>query len=123
MGARINFIFDDGSESLPVLYSHWGANSWNRDLSQAFDHAKARLGDEQYWVRMVISYLLKNELMSATGFGIYAISRAELSADCFHDSVIHIDIHGRKVHELDTGESLEISDSGRLVQNYEVVSL
>jgi hypothetical protein len=123
MGARINFIFDDGSESLPVLYSHWGANSYVRDLSLAFDHASARWGDEQYWVRMVVSYLLKNELMNATGYGIYAISRAELSADCFHDSVVHIDIHGRAVHSLDTGESMEISDSGKLLQNFEVVSL
>jgi hypothetical protein len=126
MGARINFLFDDGSEALPVLYSHWGANNWKRDISQAFDHASARWGDNPYWVRMVISHMLKNELMSATGFGIYAISRAELVPDCFHDSVVIIDIEGRSCYEGDTGETFQIDkDSGKFLYNYdvEVVSL
>ena len=124
MGARINFVFDDGSDSLPVLYSHWGANSWKRDIAQAFNHAGARWNDSSYWVRMVVSHLLKNELMSATGFGIYAVNRSELSAETFFDSVVLIDIPARTVEDWDSGESFQIEESsGKFLDNFEVVTI
>lgn len=80
MGARVNYIFDDGSEALPVLYSHWGADSIEYDLNSAFFHADTRKGDNSYWTRMVISYLLQDELMSEYGFGIFAISREQIES-------------------------------------------
>jgi hypothetical protein len=124
MGARMNYIFDDGSESLPVLYSHWGANNWRRDISQAFEHAGARWNDPTYWIRMVFSHLIKNDLMGATGFGIYAVNRSELDKDIFHDSVVLIDIPARSVHHWDSGETFQIDEnSGKFQENFEVVSL
>lgn len=78
MGARVNYIFDDGSQALTVLYSHWGADNIGEDLEMAFQHALKRKGDYSYWTRMVISYLIKDELLDDTGFGIFAITRDEL---------------------------------------------
>ena len=74
MGARINFVFDDGTESLTVLYSHWGESTWEDDLVGALVHAQPRHRDYSYFTRMVISYLMKDDVLAETGFGIYSTS-------------------------------------------------
>ena len=74
MGARINFVFKDGTDSSVVLYSHWGQDSWETDLSQALEHAKPRWSDSTYGTRMIISYLIKDQVMDETGFGIYSVT-------------------------------------------------
>jgi hypothetical protein len=73
MGARINFVFRDGSGVSPVLYSHWGQDSWETDIAEALYHAKPRLQDSSYATRMMISYLTQHNVLDETGFGIYAI--------------------------------------------------
>jgi hypothetical protein len=89
MGARVNFIFDDGTNSLVVLYSHWGADSIVSDLQSAFAHAEPRKGDYSYWTRMVISHLIQSELLEETGFGIFAINRSEMaSLDNWAENVV-----------------------------------
>ena len=75
MGARINFVFDDGTDSLVNLYSHWGEDSWQDDLAGAIFHAQIRRGDYSYFTRMVISHLMKDYVLDETGFGIYAIDQ------------------------------------------------
>ena len=82
MGARVNYIFDDGTQALTVLYSHWGADSIEYDLQEAFAHAQPRLGDYSYWTRMVISYLINDAkaILDETGFGIFAITRDEMNS-------------------------------------------
>ena len=75
MGARINFVFDDGTDSLVNLYSHWGEDSWQDDLAGAIFHAQIRRGDYSYFTRMVISHLMKDQILDETGFGIYAIDQ------------------------------------------------
>jgi len=89
MGARVNYIFDDGTDALVVLYSHWGADSIESDLEQAFAWATPRKGDHSYWTRMVISYLIQNEVLDETGYGIYAIKRGDRAG--FWDTVVTID--------------------------------
>ena len=79
MGSRINFVFDDGTEALTVLYSHWGQSTWQDDLAGAISHAKPRHRDYSYFTRMVISHLIKDYVLDETGFGIYAINRSEMS--------------------------------------------
>lgn len=74
MGARINFVFKDGTDSSVVLYSHWGQTEWQRDLAMALQHAKPRLNDSSYGTRMIISYLIQDSILDETGFGIYSIS-------------------------------------------------
>jgi hypothetical protein len=74
MGARINFVFKDGTDSSVVLYSHWGQDSWQPDLAEALHHARPRLNDTSYGTRMIISYLIQHNILDETGFGIYAIN-------------------------------------------------
>lgn len=74
MGARINFVFKDGTGVATVLYSHWGQDSWQTDLADAILHAAPRHTDSSYGTRMMISHLLKDSIMDETGFGIYAIN-------------------------------------------------
>lgn len=75
MGARINFVFkdSDGGPSV-VLYSHWGQTEWETDIAGALEHAKPRWNDSSYATRMMISYLLKDSVLSETGFGIYSVT-------------------------------------------------
>ena len=91
MGARVNYIFDDGSQALAVMYSHWGADSINADLEAAFAHAEPRKGDSTYWTRMVMSFLINDAdaILDETGFGIFAITRDEMnSLDNWGENVI-----------------------------------
>jgi hypothetical protein len=74
MGARINFVFTDGTDSSVVLYSHWGQDSWQPDLAEALQHARRRWDDASYGTRMMISYLIQHNILDETGFGIYAIN-------------------------------------------------
>jgi hypothetical protein len=82
MGARVNFVFADTSSAWPVLYSHWGADSWREDLAQALKHAEPRWNDESYCARVIISQLTKNHADDVTGFGIYAITPDEVDSIC-----------------------------------------
>jgi hypothetical protein len=74
MGARINFVFKDESDSYVVLYSHWGQDSWQADIAEALQHARRRWDDTSYATRMMISYLIQHNILDETGFGIYAIN-------------------------------------------------
>ena len=74
MGARINFVFKDGTDTSVVLYSHWGQDSWETDIAGALQHARPRWDDSSYGVRMIISYLIQHNVLDETGFGIYSIN-------------------------------------------------
>jgi hypothetical protein len=76
MGARINFVFKDGTDSSVVLYSHWGQDGWEVDIAKALEHAKPRWSDSSYGTRMIISYLIQHNVLDETGFGIYSINNA-----------------------------------------------
>lgn len=86
MGARINYIFKDGSGVSTVLYSHWGQDSWETDIAAALQHAKPRWEDSAYGTRMMISYLIQDSIFGETGFGIYAV--AENAYDLGDQAVI-----------------------------------
>lgn len=74
MGARINYVFKDSEKGpMVVLYSHWGQDSWETDIAAALAHATPRWFDSSYATRMMISYLMHDQIMDETGFGIYAI--------------------------------------------------
>ncbi len=73
MGARINYVFKDGTDTSVVLYSHWGQYEWQTDIANALQHAKPRWGDSAYGTRMMISHLIKDSIMDETGFGIYSV--------------------------------------------------
>jgi hypothetical protein len=105
MGARINFVFDDGTDSLVNLYSHWGEYSWQDDLAGALAHAEPRKGDHSYFTRMVISHLMKDQILDETGFGIYAINRSEIGNQLFDKTVV-LDLVNSVITDLDTQENI-----------------
>jgi hypothetical protein len=104
MGSRINFVFDDGTDALTVLYSHWGQSNWEEDLIGALVHAQKRKGDYSYFTRMVISHLMKDSILNPTGFGIHGISRSEIS-DLF-DKIVVIDLVNNLITDLDNSNSI-----------------
>jgi len=107
MGARINFVFDDGTDSLVNLYSHWGESNWKDDLVHALVHAQPRKGDTSYFTRMVISHLMKDQMLDETGFGIYAISRSEIGNQSFDKTVV-LDLVNNLLTDLDDGSTVEL---------------
>jgi hypothetical protein len=106
MGARINFVFDDGTDSLVNLYSHWGESNWQDDLVGALIHAQPRKGDYSYFTRMVISHLMKDQMLDETGFGIYAISRSEIGSN--FDKTVVLDLVNNLLTDLDNDYSVEL---------------
>lgn len=106
MGARINFVFDDGTESLAVLYSHWGESNWKDDLVHALVHAQPRKGDYSYFTRMVISHLIKDEILMETGYGIYAIGRDHVGKG--FDKTVVLDLVNNLLTDLDDGSTVEL---------------
>jgi hypothetical protein len=96
MGARVNFIFKQSDTHAVGLYSHWGEDSWAGDLAMALQHARVRKGDESYYIRMAISYLIQNEILDETGFGIYSCDPSDLG---FMDHPIVIDLQKYTVED------------------------
>lgn len=94
MGARINFVFKDGTDSSVVLYSHWGETDWETDIAGALEHAKPRWNDSSYGTRMMISYLMQDSILKEHGFGIFAVSGDNFD---FGDPTIVIDFVNKTV--------------------------
>lgn len=96
MGARINYIFKQTDGNAVALYSHWGEYEWATNLAAALNHAKPRLGDESYYVRMAISYLIQDDVLGETGYGIYACDPTDLG---FMDFPVVIDLSDNTVND------------------------
>jgi hypothetical protein len=95
MGARINFVFKDVTDTSVVLYSHWGQTDWQTDIAGALEHSKPRWGDSSYATRMMISYLMQDSVLEETGFGIYSINNVG-SMDLGEQTVV-IDFNDKTV--------------------------
>ena len=104
MGARCTFVFKQSEDKAVALYSHWGEDNMYTDLANALAHAAPRLGDESYYIRMAISYLIQDNILDETGFGIYA---CDPSDQAFMDHPITIDLtdntvgSGEEWHSID----------------------
>jgi len=100
MGARINFMFKDGTDHAVVLYSHWGQDSWQSDLAEALQHAHPRWQDSSYGTRMITSYLIQHNILDETGFGFYAVHPG--NTDLGEQTVV-IDFPNRTIIDCDNG--------------------
>jgi hypothetical protein len=100
MGARINFMFKDGTDHAVVLYSHWGQDSWQPDLAEALHHARPRLNDTSYGTRMIISYLIQHNILDETGFGIHSVNSS--NTDLGEQTVV-IDFTNKTISDYDNG--------------------
>lgn len=96
MGARVNFVFKQSDGNAVALYSHWGEDSWARDLGYALEHAARRMGDESYYVRMAVSHLIRDSINDETGFGLYACNPNDLG---FMDHPILIDLSNSTISD------------------------
>ena len=94
MGARINYIFNDGTEHAVALYSHWGETDWEESIAAAIRHAKPRWNDTSYATRMIISYLMQDQILDETGFGIYAVNSKDFMA---WDTTVEIDMVNKQI--------------------------
>lgn len=99
MGARCTFVFKQSEDLAVALYSHWGEDSMYEDLAAALEHAAPRSGDDSYYTRMAISYLIKDSILDETGYGVYACSPNDLG---FMDHPIIINLTNNTVQD-DTG--------------------
>jgi hypothetical protein len=95
MGARINYVFKDDTDTSVVLYSHWGQTDWVCETAGALEHSRARWGDTSYATRMMISYFIRDSILDETGFGIYAINNVG-SMDLGEQTVV-IDVFNNNV--------------------------
>jgi hypothetical protein len=96
MGARINFVFKDGTDSSVVLYSHWGQEEWQQDLAEALQHSRRRWMDSSYATRMMVSYFIQHNILDETGFGIYAINGTNYDLG---EQTIVIDFVNKTIHD------------------------
>ncbi len=99
MGARCTFIFKQSETEAVALYSHWGEDSMYEDLAAALRHAAPRSGDQSYYIRMAVSYLLQDSILDETGYGLYACNPNDLG---FMDHPVLIDLINKTVTD-DTG--------------------
>jgi hypothetical protein len=102
MGARVNFVFNDGTDHSVVLYSHWGADSWAYDIANAINHSAKRIAmdDTSYATRMMISYLISESVLEETGYGIYAAGPEQI----YFDEAVMIDMVNKTVNDVDFSE-------------------
>jgi len=106
MGARINFVFKDGTDHAVVLYSHWGATTWQYDIANAINHAAPRLNinDTSYGTRMMISYLMSESILDEYSYGLFAINPANPE---LYDETVIIDLVDKKVDSTPFPEFIE----------------
>jgi hypothetical protein len=125
MGARINFVFKDSEPAIGepaawvVLYSHWGADTWQYDIANAINHAAPRiqLEDTSYATRMMISYLMSETILDETGYGIFAVNSANYQ---LWDQTVIIDMINKTVDNVPFSEFIEQAflaeqDLGRVI--------
>lgn len=112
MGARINFVFKDSEPAIGepaawvVLYSHWGADTWEYDIANAINHAAKRIAmdDTSYSIRMMISYLMSETILDETGYGLFAINPANYE---LYDEAVIIDMVNKTVDNVPFSEFIE----------------
>jgi hypothetical protein len=75
----------------------WGEDSMYKDLALALRHAAPRKGDDGYYIRMAVSFLLSEAVMEETGYGLYACKINEIG---YMDHPIVIDLRTSTVHDF-----------------------
>jgi hypothetical protein len=106
MGARCNFVFKQSEDYGVCLYSHWDEDHMYELLAAALEHAQPRIqmGDIPYATRMAISYIIKDQILEETGFGISAMDPRDQG---FLDHPITIDFTDMTVGEGEEWHSID----------------
>lgn len=111
MGDRCNVVITDrsakdmtqhGAVTLPgsvCLYSHWGGEEIVNTTKEGMSKGRGRWNDPSYLARILFANMIRSDIDSETGFGIYA--------GCFGDgdnNVIVIDTAERTVKHFNRGK-------------------
>lgn len=70
------------------VYTHWCGWDFPQMVREAIEKAAPRLGDESYWVRIVVDQLTKSSRDEETGFGLLLTPNAEDSYNHNQPSII-----------------------------------
>ena len=72
MGDRgqVEIIGTYGSEHSIYMYTHWGATHLENVVADAMVRGKGRWSDDEYLNRIIFSEMIKDDVMSDTGYGI-----------------------------------------------------
>jgi len=62
-------LVSEGSPDI-YLYTHWGATELPEVVANALARGKGRWGDDEYLNRIIFTEMIKDDVMSETGFGI-----------------------------------------------------
>lgn len=81
------------------VYVHWHGSTLPEMALEAVEAARPRLGDESYWVRIVVDQLTKDGRDQETGFGLMLKPNAEDEYNHDRPSVV-IDARTGKVAVL-----------------------
>lgn len=87
MGDRAMAEIITGDGSLYV-YTHWGGCELPEDAKNAIRAAMPRLGDDPYFVRILVDQLTKNGRDEETGYGLMLAPNAEDEYNNDNPSVI-----------------------------------
>jgi len=106
MGARCNFIFKQSEDMAVCLYSHWDEDHMHSLLALALQHAQPRIqmNDVPYATRMAISYIIQDQILDETGFGITAMNPSNQE---FLDTPITIDFTDNSVGDGEDWKSID----------------
>lgn len=73
MGDRGNVALYYGEQEFPIyLYTHWGGSDLREEVAEALNSpaARGRWNDPPYLARIIFSYMIRDDLGGAHGFGI-----------------------------------------------------
>lgn len=74
MGDRANIQLSYGGETPSIFfYTHWAGSEIHRTLADALERGKGRWDDPPYLARIIFCEMIKDDVMSDTGFGIHHV--------------------------------------------------
>lgn len=70
MGDRGNVCFVEKNGGIMYFYTHWGRSKLLGTLRNALKRGVDRWNDEPYLARIIFSEMIKDEILSETGYGL-----------------------------------------------------
>jgi hypothetical protein len=70
MGDRGNIVLKSKGQPNIFLYTHWSGSELPTVVQNALKRGKGRIGDDPYLNRIIFIELVKDDILSETGFGL-----------------------------------------------------
>jgi len=88
-------LVSEGSPDI-YFYTHWGASDLPEVVADALNRGKGRWNDDEYLNRIIFSEMIKDDVISETGFGISTSQHG----DIWRLVTIHHDTKSVEVNEI-----------------------